>query len=679
MLEQVLPIILALCGLSLLIFVHELGHLIAAIQAKMEIEAFGIGFGRPVLSFIFKGIRFNLCWIPFGGYVKIVGMDSSSEAIDKNKVGFFSSSPLQRIKVAFAGPLANVLFALFVFSAIWLTGGRDKPFSEVTSRVGWIDPNSELYAKGLRPGDRIVAYAGRPLHSANDHIQAAMTSGNSLAVDFETIPTYTMPPKRISCVITPYDHPNAKTPGLLTTGVLAPSSFVVWNPYINHRDEEALSMPSVLESGIRSYDRIIWMDNVSIFSMEQLHEVLNDGTVLVSVIRPSLSKPIPIHLRVPRVKVQELKLLSEVKGELSDWQYMAGLQSKKMSDLWVLPYNITVDGIVEHPLSVIDSSVKMSKLSDTLLPGDHIVAVQGERVSHASQILKNIQDKKSIVIVERYLAGKEGLPIFSKDFSDVDSADQAFIKPFSSHAYHELIQTVGVNALTAAISSTMEGGGELVLLKPIKLFDQRSLINHIQSVRADTASRRTLRTSQSYNSENESQQENEPTSVTTQAQMKTQGDMDQTAAKRYVLGLVGVRDAAIQYNPDPLSMLFESVEDVFRTLSALLTGTLSPKWMAGPVGIVDSIQHQMAFGGFREAFFWLSILSVNLALLNLLPLPALDGGYILLSLIEIGTGLRPSAQALEKIVFPFILALVCLFIYLTYNDISRLILRFFGS
>ena len=56
------------------------------------------------------------------------------------------------------GPFVNLLFALFVFLLLWISGGREKNFSEFTHKIGWIDPNSELYVAGIRPGDEITAY-----------------------------------------------------------------------------------------------------------------------------------------------------------------------------------------------------------------------------------------------------------------------------------------------------------------------------------------------------------------------------------------------------------------------------------------------------------------------------------------------------------------------------------------
>lgn len=638
MIEQIIPLFFAILGLSFLIFVHELGHLIAAIRVNMDVESFGIGFGRPIFSFVYKGIRFNICWIPFGGYVKIVGMDGTSVSKNPLKKTFFTASPYQRLQVAVAGPLANIFFSLLLFSLVWVSGGREKMFSSVTDRIGWVDPTSELYVHGLRPGDRVVSYSGREIHSSQDHIQAAMTGGDEISVTFETMGTYSTPPKRVICAITPYQIPKAPQ-GLLTTGVLSSASFLIWNPRdgesLNGRD---LSMPEALGSGIQPNDRIVWVDNVPIFSLEQLQEVLNDAAVFVTVERRGEEALGLRQLRIPRVSLMDLKISSEMQGELSDWQYMASLNHIPMTHIWFIPYNISSDGTVENPISYIDTYTKKPKYQiDTLLPGDRIVAVAGQKVLHASEILQKLHDKKALIIVER-----DTVPL--QKIENLENTEAAFIRPYSSEALYQIVSSIGTQNKERSF-------GSLTLLQPFSVTEKDAFIRHVQEV---------------YNKVHNDQ-------------LIEKSDTPSLKVPKYVLGLFGVSDREVLYNPTPIDLMITSVQDIGNTLKALVSGTLSPKWMAGPVGIIDSIQTQVRIGGTQEVLFWLAILSINLALLNLLPLPALDGGYIFLSIFEMITGIKPAIATLEKILLPFIFLLIGLFVYLTYNDILRLVMRYLGT
>jgi regulator of sigma E protease len=78
--------------------------------------------------------------------------------------------------------------------------------------------------------------------------------------------------------------------------------------------------------------------------------------------------------------------------------------------------------------------------------------------------------------------------------------------------------------------------------------------------------------------------------------------------------------------------------------------------------------------GFKEALYWMGLISLNLGIINLLPIPVLDGGHICFSLWEVITRKRIPAKALEKIVFPFVILMIAFFIYVTFQDIIRLFL-----
>src|SRR3990172_11743791 len=102
--------------------------------------------------------------------------------------------------------------------------------------------------------------------------------------------------------------------------------------------------------------------------------------------------------------------------------------------------------------------------------------------------------------------------------------------------------------------------------------------------------------------------------------------------KKVMLGIV-LQDRLVTYNPSPFSMFFSVFKETYRTLVAVVTGVLSPKWLAGPGGIVQVMQYGWSLG-VKEALFWLSMISLNLGIINLLPVPVLDGGHICFAIWE---------------------------------------------
>jgi regulator of sigma E protease len=130
---------------------------------------------------------------------------------------------------------------------------------------------------------------------------------------------------------------------------------------------------------------------------------------------------------------------------------------------------------------------------------------------------------------------------------------------------------------------------------------------------------------------------------------------------------------SVTYNPPPTTVFVDMLQDSWKTVKALVSGSLSPKWLSGPVGMVK-MMHDGWKQGVKDALYWIGLISMNLGVINLLPIPVLDGGYIFFSLWEMITRKRIPARAMEKMLLPFVILLIMLFIYTTYQDISRLFL-----
>jgi len=170
-------ILLGLISIGILIFVHELGHFIAARAVGIRVEVFSIGWGRGFLSFMWKGTKIQIGWIPFGGYCKMAG-DSPRDTLQGSPDEYYSSPPRKRILVALSGPLFNYLFATLLFITIIIVGYEVNTFpnriilakgDEVTLEGGM----TPAQRAGLQDGDVIVEIDGdriRNWEDVTDHI-----------------------------------------------------------------------------------------------------------------------------------------------------------------------------------------------------------------------------------------------------------------------------------------------------------------------------------------------------------------------------------------------------------------------------------------------------------------------------------------------------------------------------
>jgi len=179
----VLTIIFGIIGFGIMVFVHELGHFIAAKRVGIEVETFSLGWGRKIVGFDYKGTNYRLSMLPFGGYCKLKGEDPYSPQEQRADGTFFAASPWKRIVTSAAGPLANVLFAVLVLTLIWWIGfnvytdGNRIILASEYAMDSFTDPPPATKA-GLKTGDRILAVDHRPVNNFQDLLESVATAPN---------------------------------------------------------------------------------------------------------------------------------------------------------------------------------------------------------------------------------------------------------------------------------------------------------------------------------------------------------------------------------------------------------------------------------------------------------------------------------------------------------------------
>jgi regulator of sigma E protease len=146
-----------LVGLAALIFVHELGHFLAARWVGVVVEKFSIGFGPKIFGYKSGDTEYMLAAIPLGGYVKMKG-EELEDSFDKEAGSFSAAPPKHRLLIAFAGPLFNILFSIGIYFFVYLAGAPN-----LAPVVGSIKDGSPAQVAQLQAGDKIVSIDGQEI------------------------------------------------------------------------------------------------------------------------------------------------------------------------------------------------------------------------------------------------------------------------------------------------------------------------------------------------------------------------------------------------------------------------------------------------------------------------------------------------------------------------------------
>lgn len=148
--------VLAAIGFAVLIILHEAGHFAAAKAVGMRVERFSLFFGRHLVSFRRGETEYGIGWLPFGGLVRITGMNPREEFSDDVAVRAYYRQPVwKRVVVISAGPAVNVLIAFLILWGIVLAHGQSVSTHRVSSQR-----LEQPAARYLQPGDRIVSIDG---------------------------------------------------------------------------------------------------------------------------------------------------------------------------------------------------------------------------------------------------------------------------------------------------------------------------------------------------------------------------------------------------------------------------------------------------------------------------------------------------------------------------------------
>jgi regulator of sigma E protease len=650
LLSKLVSVLMVLIGLSLVIFFHELGHFAVARWCNVFVERFSIGFGPILFSRKYGETEYALSAIPFGGYVKMLGQDDmdpsqlTSEDLAKDPRSYSSKSVLQRMAIISAGVSMNVITAVLFFAVAFGSGIETPP-----AIVGSLQPGLPAWEAGLKPGDRLTRIGSRRVDTFDDIWRGvAISSGPVVVAGVQ--PDGTTFEKTLV--------PNTAT-GRRMIGVGPAVGLQVGDI---HRPAESVTVPKTpaaeAQPAFQPGDRIVGLDGRRVSEFFELQSLLverRDRPVDFQVLRAGTGTEESI-----RVQPQPFRRL----GLTMDTGKISAIVQNSPAE--------------KNGIQVGDKILRVNARSvgtdiDPLKLPDYLASLAGKEVTlEVQREVKGAEAKKlEIRLIPENKAGWVERPA---------QAEVPLSAPAIGVAYY-VIPTV----LKVVVDSPAHAAG-------LKEGDR---VKKVRFVLPPGAPRDLLGKDLDVDFSNEAHSAR-PANwayVVEVMQLATQRDVvlvlsdnrqvrctpsTEVADNWFLPGDRGLRlnietimlksDGVLDAASMGLSYTWNSIIDLYLTLRNLFTGELSVTNLHGPLGIA-SVAYGVAQQGIPQLSLFLGLLSANLAVLNFLPIPVLDGGHMLFLMWEGVTRKRPSERVQIAATYLGMAFIVCLAVLVLYLDI----------
>ncbi len=601
-------------GIGIVIFVHEAGHFLAARWCGVRVDVFSLGFGPKLFGWRRGATLYQVAAVPLGGYVKMAGEEFLGGDKQLPPDDLRAKSVGQRFLIYSGGVIMNVVFALVIFPIIFTIGVPfDRPL------VGYVEPGSPAWLAGVQPGSEIVTVNGNKVIQGIDLVIEVALSPEGVDIELRDPGAAPDAPTRIVHVQPIYNEQS----GRFEIGAGARAAVDPDHSLIVEADTPAAA------AGLATGDRLVDVEGD-----------LREAPLAERFERRLLAgEPFEVTVERPATEGGDAQrrtvLLTPVFEQLEDRL------------LGIRPVWNVVSGLREDP--------RLDQLG--LMVGDRILTAQGRFISSNHELARALTLDAGPLALRIDRNGRE----LELSGPAVDRSSGWALAQAIALDYDPESGRVALSPGSAALAAGLQDGDAILQIdgRGIEGWDEiRDRTGHA----AETGSQLALRILR-----------HGPEGATISTIHATPEAIERPAigahlaTARYVYRSANFAAAIV----DGARSSWKFMTDAWLTLKRIVRGQVSSRQNLGGIITIGVVSHSAATVGVTYLLFFLCLLSVNLAFLNVLPIPVLDGGHLFFLIVEKIKGSPVSERVLSYSQLVGLVMIVSLMIYVTFNDVMR--------
>lgn len=611
---EFLRILQVVCGIGLVVFVHELGHFLAARLCKVRVEVFSLGIGPRLFGWRRGDTLYQIAALPLGGYCRMAGEERRWDGLPPQPDDLPAKSVEARFFIYSAGVLMNVAFVLVTYPILFSIG---VPFLE--PRIGGVAPGSPAWEAGVEPEMEVLAVNGTEVYEFNQIPTEVILGGGSAVRLLVQGPA---DGAQREFVIQPELD---EVRGFYVIGVESAIVRADGYPVLDVSE----GTPAYV-AGLRGGELLLGVEGgvPGLTPREQLENAISTGQ--------------PAPLRVRDDAGERTVLLTPEAMEGAPEQRRVGIRPPR-----------------NHVVGVRAGSVAAAI---GLLEDDRLLAVNGRAILRNGDLQLGLLERVDSASTFSLLRGVGRLdlegPVLSEEAALALANDLA-LRVDVENAW------ITIQPDEAGALAGLRDGDRVLEVNGAETAVWQDIFDGVQMA----ATRR------------------EPVRFRVERQEPGGGPpsypLIEVEPKAVPPALYGIAFQSAQYtyqSPTAFEAIrfgfyssWQTLEDMWASLKRLVDGSVSARQnLGGPIAIAQ-VSYTVAGSGWSTFFFFLCFISMNLAVLNVLPIPVLDGGHLFFLIVEKIKGSPVSDRVLGYSQMVGVVLLLSLMVFVTYNDIVRMI------